>query len=729
LPDLFFNHTKDGADAGTRLLDINGDGLPDLIRLRQKTRDPIYGEVPISGNQKEVFLNTGSGFSYSNSYSASLLPIEVYFVDTDNKDLGVRMVDVNGDHLPDIVQMSRVSGDRFSVHLNTGTGFSYSGAFTSGVMSTNTFFNGAGVPDMGMRFSDINGDGLSDIIILYHPLNGDYSNNQQLRVHLNNGSGGFDHSVSYSDSLRLYVNAFFSSSAGTDMGTRLADINGDGLVDLIQLYKPLNWDYDNNSQLTNRYQGVHTQLFLPVTTLTTSKKWDLDGSFIGTTSSESIFDTAGQVTQATSCATENSFYEALVSCTAMGIATRKETTTFSYYAAEQVPHLPGLLYQKQTTASVQSTHTYQPALPASIVRFDYYLDRGLLKSETVQPGTALALTKSYTYDAKGLMLTTTLSGADITSATTTRTVDTFGRLLTEKNPLNHTTSYQYSDSRFPHLVTQITSANGIITRFNYDSFARKQNEIRADGTTLTFNRYWCANVTTCVAGELFKLAAFETNKPDVYSFYDYVGREVRKSTLGFNGVATGAWIDQTQEYDARGLLVKSSDPYYRGELINYTLATYDLLGRPITSTSADGSVNTLQYQGRTTRTTNALGQTKTVTKNIVGQDIEVLDTQNNALTYGYDTLGNLSWMRDVAGNYTYLVYNERGFKTRMLDPNQGDWRYAYFVDGQLKSQTDAKGQITQFTYDILGRMKTRVESSGTTTWTYDVGTKALGSRP
>jgi len=108
---------------------------------------------------------------------------------------------------------------------------------------------------------------------------------------------------------------------------------------------------------------VHTQLFLPVTTLTTSKKWDLDGSYIGTTSSESIFDAAGQVTQATSCATENSFYEALVSCTAMGIATRKETTTFSYYAAEQVAHLPGLLYQKQTTASVPSTHTYQPALP------------------------------------------------------------------------------------------------------------------------------------------------------------------------------------------------------------------------------------------------------------------------------------------------------------------------------------------------------------------------------
>ena len=78
-----------------------------------------------------------------------------------------------------------------------------------------------------------------------------------------------------------------------------------------------------------------------------------------------------------------------------------------------------------------------------------------------------------------------------------------------------------------------------------------------------------------------------------------------------------------------------------------------------------------------------------------------------------------------------MVYNERGFKVRMIDPDQGDWRYSYYADGQMKTQTDAKAQVTYFSYDILGRAKTRVDDYGkatakSTTWAYDSGNKALG---
>src|SRR5690606_16514079 len=42
--------------------------------------------------------------------------------------------------------------------------------------------------------------------------------------------------------------------------------------------------------------------------------------------------------------------------------------------------------------------------------------------------------------------------------------------------------------------------------------------------------------------------------------------------------------------------------------------------------------------------------------------------------------------------------------------------------GELKSQTNARGQLTSFTYDRLSRMSTRIEPEGTTTWTW--GTSA-----
>ena len=44
------------------------------------------------------------------------------------------------------------------------------------------------------------------------------------------------------------------------------------------------------------------------------------------------------------------------------------------------------------------------------------------------------------------------------------------------------------------------------------------------------------------------------------------------------------------------------------------------------------------------------------------------------------------------------------------DPDMGQWSYEYFASGELKSQTDAKGQLTAMTYDKLGRMLTRTDA-------------------
>ncbi|CAN5182988.1 hypothetical protein BH24PSE2_BH24PSE2_09760 [soil metagenome] len=67
----------------------------------------------------------------------------------------------------------------------------------------------------------------------------------------------------------------------------------------------------------------------------------------------------------------------------------------------------------------------------------------------------------------------------------------------------------------------------------------------------------------------------------------------------------------------------------------------------------------------------------------------------NAVTlkYGYDAFGN------PAFHVTTAVYDLRGLKTRTVDPDAGTWTYTYNPFGELKTQKDAKGQVTTFNYE------------------------------
>ncbi|MCU0520969.1 MAG: hypothetical protein MUF84_09785, partial [Anaerolineae bacterium] len=121
-------------------------------------------------------------------------------------------------------------------------------------------------------------------------------------------------------------------------------------------------------------------------------------------------------------------------------------------------------------------------------------------------------------------------------------------------------------------------------------------------------------------------------------------------------------------------------------------------------------------------------------------------------SYVYDVLGNLTTVTDALGNVTTMAYDALGQKTSMVDPDMGAWAYAYDLAGNLTTQTNARGCVTAFTYDglnrltgksysgatgcaqpavsyvygqagygeSLGRRTTMTDTSGSTTWTYDV---------
>src|SRR5205823_4362242 len=91
-------------DTGVRIMDVNGDGGPDLIQ----------GSATVSTTTLAAYINNGAGWTASTTWYP---PIAFLNNGADN---GTRMADLNGKGLPDIFQ-----GDtgNYSVYINNGSGW------------------------------------------------------------------------------------------------------------------------------------------------------------------------------------------------------------------------------------------------------------------------------------------------------------------------------------------------------------------------------------------------------------------------------------------------------------------------------------------------------------------------------------------------------------------------------------------------------------------------------
>jgi YD repeat-containing protein len=206
-------------------------------------------------------------------------------------------------------------------------------------------------------------------------------------------------------------------------------------------------------------------------------------------------------------------------------------------------------------------------------------------------------------------------------------------------------------------------------------------------------------------------------------YFDNLEREVARDTQGFDGSIVRA----DRQYDALGRVSKTSRPYFvAGGAPQYTTFTYDTLGRVLTQTKPDGSVSQTAYHGLAATETNALNQTRTVTKNSQGQVVSVKDALGQTMLFAYDAFGNLIQTTDSQTNIVTATYDVRGRKIASSDPDLGAWTYAYDTLGELTGQTDAKSQTTALSYDKLGRLVQRVEADMTSVWTYDTAANGIG---
>lgn len=189
-------------DSGARFVDVNGDGLTDLL----------YHRHTAGGPSAYAYINTGGGWVSTPSM------VPPFHIVTDSLfDLGARFVDINSDgRIDELYHRHHSGGVQVGAYLSTGTTWASTPAFNPPF-----HISADSVGDLGLRFVDFNGDSLPDIV--YHRF---FSGQVQKGAYRNTGSGWV-----LDD---RYIPPFhISIDTVGDAGVRFADLNADGLVDML----------------------------------------------------------------------------------------------------------------------------------------------------------------------------------------------------------------------------------------------------------------------------------------------------------------------------------------------------------------------------------------------------------------------------------------------------------------------------------------------------------------
>ena len=759
-----------------RLADINGDGLADLVGY--------------SDNGLQVALSTGTDFATSSQWSSSY----GYAAGWRIKDHQRMIVDVNGDGISDLVginqdgvSVSYGDGKSFTQAVILTSDF-------AGVNDTRPTNSPSGTSPTNIEhwyqrsLADVNGDGLLDIIG-FHDNGVDVATTQQddradrgrsLISAINNGLG-HQTKIRYGQmsDRRIYITeesipaypyrqvmraSFLVEQVLTDdgisgsfttayrYGRALWDASGHGYqgfkwieqtnqtlgiistTEYLQQY-PFTGRISKNltaqsngaliSEVVNSYasSALHNGATnFPYLSKSTEKSYQLSGGLISTTTTDfSAYDDYGNLGQRKQV-------------TDGGGKSFTTQDNYNYKQPDANKWLIGLVdEQRQTLSGTNRENT--------VLNNHYGYDQnGLLQTQTRQPNHVLAVTEQYQRDNFGNIISTTLSGNNVTQngtssgelkRTETFSYDTQGLFVVEsQNALGHKLNTIY-DPSYGNLISQ-TDVNGITTDWQYDSLGRLAVEMRPNQKNTLYTYHSKSSCSDAPDHTVRCSTSAPEGETPVTVYYDSLNREIRSRSVGFDG--RPVFVDKV--YNAKGQLEKTSRAYYSGDRRYWATFTYDVLGRVIQQTepASNGATATTKtvYQGLVTTVTDANNNSKTTTKNVLGQIEQLQDPLNASIRYSYDAQGNLLSTIDDQGNTIQLSYDLLGNKISMDDPDKGYWRYTYNAFGELVYQVDANNQLSAISYDQLGRMVSRQEVGNTngetvtSHWLYDTAINGIG---
>jgi RHS repeat-associated protein len=754
-------------DHGMRFADVNGDGLVDILYAHDASSN--------------AWLNNSNGWTQATQW----FPPVGFIYDTgqNSNDNGLRIADINGDWLPDLIQYSSTGTVFHHVWLSTGNGWLRDDAFASALSS---------ITASSLQFVDLDGNGLPDVIAFStNPASNQVFLGQaspsNVLTSINNGLGAVtqvsyafspppvqpgvhlppvtvvrsivtsdgisgDAAVTstYSYSGGLFDNSWpnheflgFRQVTATDAQGNYAIthfLQNDSSMSGVNLYKGMISEQDSydsqgtllaRSTYTVSYSTPFAGVYFPFVSEADSMIDD-KRSAVGY-----FYDANGNLAQERDYGDVDSAGD--------------ERTIATTYSASTAPYLVGYPIAKQVFAGLGISGQL-------LSQSSFYYDGAYTQSPTLGE-----LTK----------ISNMLSGGD--APVVISSYDVYGNATDTFDALYNATSgaqgnhvqmvYETAFHQFPQSAQQAVGSalglpaetftydpgtgqmlshvdiNGSTTTYTYDVFGRLStvigpaDQVSPSSPTASYQY----NVSTTPPQSVVSRARVvhgSTMTLTTYAFFDGLGRKIETKSAGPVGTQN---IGGAVAFNSLGQATTSYMPMVRSASSSYASFTstqphavtaYDGLGRVVRVVNPDNTISTRAYSGWTETDTDAKGHSKTYVKNAYGQIVEV-DEHDGAdtyvTTYEYDLLGNLTNIVNSLGQETIITFDTLSRKTQMVDPQMGTWQYQYDPNGNLIQQTDSKNQVVTMTYDPLNRRVYKVYPDSTTlSYFYDSGSFAKG---
>lgn len=388
------------------------------------------------------------------------------------------------------------------------------------------------------------------------------------------------------------------------------------------------------------------------------------------------------------------------------------STTFNYFKdAQGKIKLPPLLEYKSSTPNGNINFT-----TSTWYTYDLFGNTTSENNKATIDGNTAERKIEYAYDA---------ANGNESRFLTSKT------LKAESADKDQMTTYTF-DPLTSNLLT-ITDLNRLTTTNEYDDLGRLVKTIHSDGTS----NETITNYTSGLIGQnapsnaLYYTLSYKNLNGisekwgTTYTFYDKYNRPLRTSSQGLNGELT--YIDT--RYDALGRVSQVSEPYFSsGTPMQWTIYSYDVIGRVTDQTLPTTAVIHTDYAGLTTTVTNMATRVwKETTVNITGNIDIVKDPTGGIVNYNYDAASRIKAIYSQ-GEATKFEYDAAGNQIKVVEPDAGTTESVYNAFGELVSTKDARNNIHTFTYDILGRVKTKklMPDDEITVFTYEVNQANYG---
>ena len=347
-------------------------------------------------------------------------------------------------------------------------------------------------------------------------------------------------------------------------------------------------------------------------------------------------------------------------------------------------------------------------------------------------------TSCYAYDSAGVAQETIDGmGHKVTVSADSTTNYSLPTLVTPNDSSAMATSMTYASS---FAVTSVTGPNGAQGTTTYDVYGRPASTVIPDGATTTYSYAYSPPTQTATVNGRWKQTTL-----------DGFGRVIEVDTGHDSVTLTNTVSRALTQYApcACSPLLKVwrvSQPFNpnTGSPV-WTTYTYDGSGRTTAVTAPDGASTTqTSYSGNNTTVTDAAGKWKTSTVDAFGNLTLVTEPNpaggsNWTTSYTYSVLNQLTQvsMTRPQGTQTRTFSYTGADLTSATNPENGTVTYAYDNAHHVTSRTDARGAVTQYSYDAYGRatevrhgamqdgsftedLKQRVD------YTYDSGTNGQG---